>query len=62
MDEHRMAIMVLMADVSGGRVQGRLRLGWLDGVKVALGNSGMTVEAGRQRVKDRKEWRALVHI
>ena len=44
-DEHRMARRVLMAEVSGGRVRGRLRLGWMDGVKVALGNRGMTVEA-----------------
>ena len=34
----------------------------VDGVKVALGNRGMTVEAARQCVKDRKEWRALVHM
>ena len=33
----------------------------MDGVKVALGNRGMTVEAARQCAKDRKEWRALVH-
>ena len=32
------------------------------GVKVALGNRGMTVEAARQSAKDRKEWRALVHM
>ena len=50
---------VLMAEVSGGRVRGRPRLGWMDGVKVALGNRGMTVEAARQCAKD---WRALVHI
>ena len=31
-----------------GRVRGRPRLGWMDGVKVALGNRGMTVEAARQ--------------
>ena len=31
-------------------------------MKVALGNRGMTVEAARQCAKDRKEWRALVHI
>ena len=31
----------------------------MDGVKVALGNRGMTVEAARQCAKDRKEWRAL---
>ena len=38
MDEYRMARRVLMADVSGGRVRGRPRLSWMDGVKVALGN------------------------
>ena len=29
---------------------------------MALGNRGMTVEAARQCAKDRKEWRALVHL
>ena len=48
MDDYRMARRVLMAEVSGGRVRGRPRLGWMDGVKVALGNRGMTVEAARQ--------------
>ena len=43
MDEYRMARRV--AEVSGGRVRGRPRLCWVDGVKVALGNRGMTVEA-----------------
>ena len=62
MDEYRMARRVLMAEVSGGWVRGRPRLGWMDGVKVALGNRGMTVEAARQCAKDRKEWRALVHM
>ena len=45
MDDYHIARRVLMAEVSGGRVRGRPRLGWLDGVKVALGNTGMTVEA-----------------
>ena len=54
MDEYRMARRVLMAEVSGGRVRRRQRLGWIDGVKVALGNRGMTVEAARQCAKDRK--------
>ena len=57
-----MARRVLMAAVSGGRVRGRPRTGWMDGVKVALGNRGMTVEAASQCTKDRKEWRALVHM
>ena len=56
-----MARRVLVADVSGRRVRGRPRLGWMDGVKVVLGNRGMTVEAARQGAKDRKKWRALVH-
>ena len=62
MDDYRMARRVLMAEVSGGRVQARPRLGWMDGVKVALGNIGMTVEAVRQCTKDRREWRALVYM
>ena len=62
MDEYRMARRVVMAEVSWGRVRGRPRLGGMDGVKVALGNRGMTVEAARQCAKDREEWRALVHI
>ena len=51
-----------MADESVRRARGRPREGWMDGVKVALGNRGMTVEATRQCSKDRKEWRALVHM
>ena len=41
-----------MAEISGGRVRGSQRLGWMDGVEVALGNRGMTVEAARQYAKD----------
>ena len=44
-------------NLSGGRVRGRPRLHRMDGVKVALGNRGMTVEAARQCAKDRKQWR-----
>ena len=51
-----------MADASGERVRVRPRLGWVDGMKVALGSRGMTVEATRQCAKDRKEWRAVVHM
>ena len=57
-----MARLVLMAAVSGGRVRGRPRLGWINFAKVALGNIGMTVEAARQCARDRKEWRAIVHM
>ena len=62
MDEHRMARRVLMAEVSGRRVRGRPRLGLMDSVKVTLGYRGMTVKAARQCAKDRREWKALVHM
>ena len=62
MDEYRMARRVLMTELSGGRVRMRPRLGWMDGVKVALGNRGMTVEAMRQCAKNLNEWKALVHM
>ena len=61
-DEYRMARRVSMAEVSVGRVRGRPRLGWMDGAKVALGNRGMMMEAARQCSKNRKKWRALVHM
>ena len=62
MAEYCMARRVLMAEVSGGWVQERPRLGWMNGVNVPLGNRGMTVEAARQCTKDQEEWRALVHM
>ena len=61
-NECHMAKGTLMAEVTKGRGPGRPWLGWMDGVKVALGNRGMTVEAARQCVTDRKEWRALVQM
>ena len=62
MDEYRFARRVLMAEVSGWWVRGRPRLFWMDGVKAAFGKRGITVEAARQCAKNRKEWRALVHM
>ena len=43
--EYHMVRRVLMAEVSRGRVRGRSMLSRMDGVKVALGNRGRTVEA-----------------
>ena len=59
-----MARRVQMAEVSENWVRGRPGLVWMDGVKVALGIRGMTVEAeaAQQCKKDMNEWRALVHI
>ena len=44
MDEYRIVSKVLMAEVNGGPERGRPRLGWMDGVKVALGKREITVE------------------
>ena len=59
-DEYRLARWVLMPEISGTGIRGRLRLCEMDGVRVASGNRGMTVEAALQCAKDRKDWRALV--
>ena len=59
MDEHRLAKMVLMAEVSGGRLWGRPRLGWMDRVKAALGSRGMMVETARKIGKSGVPWRRV---
>ena len=48
MDEYRIPRMMLMAEVSIVRMRGKPRLGQMDGVKVALGSTGMMVEAARK--------------
>ena len=53
-DEYSFLRKVLLAEVSGGRVRRRSRLGWMDSVKVPLGSTGMAVLAARQCAKDRK--------
>ena len=45
MDECPMTRRVLTVEVSRMQVQGRPKLGWMDGVRVALGNRGMMAEA-----------------
>ena len=56
-DEYRTARNVLMVEVGGGRVRGRLRLGWMDVVKVVLGYR--RDDSGGSNMK---EWRAMVHM
>ena len=50
----RMAKKVMISDVEGNRCRGRPRLGWMDGVKKALGERGMSVEQGGQNALDRR--------
>ena len=49
-----------IAQVSGGLVRSRPRLGAMDGVTVTLDSWGKTVDAARQCAKHVKEWRAMV--
>ena len=53
MDEGRLTRRVMKAEVNGWRVRDRPRFGWIEGVKVALGNRGMAVEAARRCARDR---------
>ena len=47
-----MARRVSMAEVRGGCLRSRSRLGWMYGLKVALGSREMAVETARQCVID----------
>ena len=47
MNAYCMARRVLTDEVSGGRVSGIPRLGWMDVVNVSLGSRGLTVEVSR---------------
>ena len=40
----------------------RPRLGWIDGVRVALRGGGMTVRDALRCVKDHKKWRSLFQV
>ena len=42
---------MLMADVSEGWVRGRPRLGLMDGLKMAVGGRGMTVDVALMRMQ-----------
>ena len=48
MDEFRKTRRVLMAELIGGQVRGRPRLGWMNGVTVAFCSRRTTTEASRQ--------------
>ena len=61
MDEDRMVKKIMRSDAGGARLRGRPRLGWMEGVKRALSERGMSVEQGRMIVRDRNEWRRVVN-
>ena len=55
MDEYRTATRVLMAEVSEGQVRWRPRIGWMDGVKVALARQQRNDGGGSATMRERSE-------
>ena len=47
--------------VEGRRGRGRPIMGWMEGVKSALRNTGLTLEQAREDVHDRPVWRGLIY-
>ena len=62
MDEDRLVKRVYRAEVRGVAPRGRPQLRWMDGVKKALSDRGLSVEQARVNMRDRNEWRAIVSV
>jgi hypothetical protein len=61
MKGERLAKRVMKSKVNERNVRGRPKFGWMDGVKAALRNHGMSVEEASVRAMDRGEWRVIVN-
>ena len=62
MSEERVAKRVYDSGVDGRRGRGRPNRVWMDGVKEALHERGLTLEQARVNVHDRAEWRRLLNV
>ena len=62
MDEVHMAKKVIISSVEGNRCRGRPRLGWMYGVRMALGEKDMSVEQSRLNALDKRRWELIVRI
>ena len=51
---------VRSAEVVGRNARGRPKFVWMDGVKKALSDRGLSVEEANERARDRNEWRVIV--
>ena len=61
MDGERMTKRIYGPGVKGRRGRGRPNMGWMVGVKSALGARGLTLELAREIVHDRLVWRELIN-
>jgi len=60
MSDERLTKKVMRAKADGRAMRGRPRFGWMDGVKCALNERGLSVEHGREIARNRNDWRTLV--
>ena len=60
MNEERKAKKVMISYVEGNRCRGRPRLRWMDGVRMALEEKGMSVEQARRNALNRRRVELIV--
>ena len=61
MNEERLVKQVFLSSVEGRSLRGRPRMGWLDGVKIAVGERGLSLEQARTSALDRSAWTVIVN-
>ena len=57
MDDMRLVIRVMKAEVSRRRLRGRPKFGWMNSMKQALGRRDISVEVTREHAVNKREWR-----
>ena len=62
MEEDRLVKRIYRSEARGVAPRGRPQLRWMDGVKRALNDRGVSVDQARVKVRDRNEWRAIVSV
>lgn len=60
MEDEHLVKKVMKARVDGRGMRGRPRFGWMDGVRRALNERGVSVEEAKECARDRSEWRVFV--
>ena len=61
MEDDQLVKRIVGSDVRVVRLKGGIKTGWMEGMKRALNERGMSVEQGRMIVSDGSEWRAMVN-
>ena len=61
MNDRRMAKRVMNSKAEGVTTRGRPKLGWKEGISNSLHARDISMEEGRVKALDRKEWRKIVN-